>query len=124
MPEKLEIDALRAALEISASGGVTGATKSLGLSQSAVSPKMRRLETTLNCNLPSRKKGGTLFSQEAEALNGFALRISVDSSKTIPTFFEEVSRNSPSTVRNRQTSGTRPTKQSLAQSLIQSDPRL
>ncbi len=75
MPERLEIDALRALLAISDHGGVTRAATQLGLSQSAVSHKMRRLERTLDCELLARRAGGALFTDTGERLCTHARRI-------------------------------------------------
>ena len=75
MVERLEIDALRALLAISHCGGVTRAAEQLGLSQSAVSHKMRRLEQSLNCNLLARKAGGPLLTDAGERLCNYARRM-------------------------------------------------
>ena len=75
MPERLEIDALRALLAIADHGGVTRAAPQLGLSQSAVSHKMRRLERTLDCDLLARRAGGALFTDTGERLCTHARRI-------------------------------------------------
>ena len=75
MTNKLEIDALRALLAIGAHGGVTTAAKYLGLSQSAVSHKIKRLETALDCTLLDRQARGGLFTDEGKRLHDHALRI-------------------------------------------------
>lgn len=75
MSEKLEIDALRALLAIAKLGGVTRAAEDLGLSQSAVSHKIRRLEQTLDCTLLARRTGGPLFTEAGERLNDYARRM-------------------------------------------------
>lgn len=72
---RLEIDALRVLSAIRHHGGVTRAAEALGLSQSAVSHKIRRLETSLDCELLSRKAGGSLFTATGEDLLDFARRI-------------------------------------------------
>lgn len=72
---RLEIDALRVLSAIRNHGGVTRAAEALGLSQSAVSHKIRRLETSLGCDLLSRRPGAPLFTAEGEDLLGYASRI-------------------------------------------------
>ena len=54
---RLEIDALRTLWAVRNHGGVTRAAEALGLSQSAVSHKIKRLETSLDCQLLSRRPG-------------------------------------------------------------------
>ena len=56
---RLEIDALRALSAIRQHGGITRAAVALGLSQSAVSHKIKRLEISLDCELLGRKSGGS-----------------------------------------------------------------
>lgn len=75
MSERLEIDSLRALLAITRSGGVTRAAEQLGLSQSAVSHKMRRLEQSLGCELLARRAGGPLLTEAGERLRGYAQRM-------------------------------------------------
>jgi molybdate transport repressor ModE-like protein len=72
---KLEIDALRALRTIGTHGGVTKAANQMGLSQSAVSHKIRRLEKALDCELLTRQAGGPLFTQAGKRLNDYAGRI-------------------------------------------------
>lgn len=75
MSERLEIDALRALLAIAKFGGVTRAAEHLGLSQSAVSHKMRRLEQALDCALLARRVGGPLLTDAGERLCDYARRM-------------------------------------------------
>ena len=72
---RLDIDALRALQAIAASGGVTKAARDLGLSQSAVSHKIKRLETALDCTLLTRQPGATLFTDAGQRLHDYAIRI-------------------------------------------------
>ncbi len=72
---RLEIDALRVLLAIRNHGGVTRAADALGLSQSAVSHKVRRLETSLGCDLLARKPGAPTFTTAGEDLLDYAARI-------------------------------------------------
>ena len=75
MSERLEIDALRALLAVTRCGGVTRAAEQLGLSQSAVSHKMRRLEQSLGCELLARRAGGPLLTEAGERLKKYAQRM-------------------------------------------------
>ena len=72
---RLEIDALRALWAIRHHGGITRAAEALGLSQSAVSHKIKRLETSLDCALLSRKSGAPMFTAAGEDLLDYAGRI-------------------------------------------------
>ncbi len=72
---RLDIDALRALWAIRQHGGITRAATALGLSQSAVSHKIKRLETSLDCDLLNRKPGGCMFTAAGEDLLGYAARI-------------------------------------------------
>ena len=75
MAERLEIDALRALRAIGASGGVTKAARQMGMSQSAVSHKIKRLERALDCTLLARQSGGPIFTDAGRRLHDYALRI-------------------------------------------------
>ncbi len=75
MAERLEIDALRALRAIGTSGGVTRAAQQLKISQSAVSHKIRRLESALNCTLLARQSGGPRFTDAGMRLHDYAVRI-------------------------------------------------
>ncbi len=72
---RLEIDALRALWAIRHHGGITRAAEALGLSQSAVSHKIRRLETSLDCDLLNRRPGSPTFTAAGEDLLDYAGRI-------------------------------------------------
>ncbi|MCB5204712.1 LysR family transcriptional regulator [Neorhizobium sp. T786] len=72
---RLEIDALRALSAIRQHGGITKAAAALGLSQSAVSHKIKRLEVSLDCALLGRKSGGPMFTAAGEDLLDYAGRI-------------------------------------------------
>src|SRR6478736_3001728 len=72
---RLEIDALRALSAIRQHGGITRAAAALGLSQSAVSHKIKRLEVSLDCELLGRKSGGPMFTAAGEDLLDYAGRI-------------------------------------------------
>ena len=72
---RLEIDALRVLRAIRQHGGVTRAAEALGLTQSAVSHKTKRLEESLDCALLARRAGGPMFTAAGEELLGYAERI-------------------------------------------------
>ncbi|MBJ2154016.1 LysR family transcriptional regulator [Paracoccus sp. IB05] len=72
---RLDIDALRAVRAIRQHGGVTRAAEALGLTQSAVSHKIKRLESSLDCEILARKAGAALFTQQGEELLSYADRI-------------------------------------------------
>jgi len=72
---RLDIDALRALRAIRQHGGVTRAAEALGLTQSAVSHKVKRLETSLDCDLLSRRAGAAMFTSAGEELLDYAARI-------------------------------------------------
>jgi len=72
---KLETGALQALCAIHDHGGVSRAAAALGLSQSAISHKIRRLEDTLGCALLDRRAGHPRFTQEGAKLLSYARRI-------------------------------------------------
>lgn len=72
---RLDIDALRALRAIAQHGGITRAAEALGLTQSAVSHKVKRLETGLDCALLTRRPGAPLFTPAGEDLLDYAARI-------------------------------------------------
>jgi DNA-binding transcriptional LysR family regulator len=75
MSRRLDVDAMRALVEIENHGGVTRAAEILGLSQSAVSHKIRRLEASLDCEILSRKANAPLFTAAGRDLLSYARRI-------------------------------------------------
>lgn len=72
---RLDIEALRALRAIHQHGGVTRAAQVLGLTQSAVSHKIKRLETSLDCDLLARRPGAPLFTLAGDELLSYASRI-------------------------------------------------
>lgn len=72
---RLDIEALRALCIIHQHGGITRAAEVLGLTQSAVSHKIKRLETSLDCDLLSRRPGTPMFTRAGEELLNYAGRI-------------------------------------------------
>lgn len=72
---RLDIDALRALRAIRQHGGITRAAEALGLTQSAVSHKIKRLETSLDCDLLTRRPGASIFTAAGEELLDYAVRI-------------------------------------------------
>jgi DNA-binding transcriptional LysR family regulator len=72
---RLDIDGLRALRAIQLHGGVTRAAGALGLTQSAVSHKIRRIEASLGCDLLDRRTGGGVFTAEGERVLDYAVKI-------------------------------------------------
>lgn len=72
---RLDIDALRALRAIRQHGGITRAADAIGLTQSAVSHKIKRLETSLDCDLLTRRPGAPTFTAVGEDLLDYADRI-------------------------------------------------
>ncbi|MEH6772731.1 MAG: LysR family transcriptional regulator [Cereibacter changlensis] len=72
---RLDIDALRALRAVRQHGGVTRAAEMLGLTQSAVSHKIKRLETSLDCELLNRRPGAPMFTAAGEELLEYGSRI-------------------------------------------------
>ncbi len=72
---RLDIDALRALRAVRQHGGVTRAAEMLGLTQSAVSHKIKRLETSLDCELLNRRPGAPMFTAAGEELLEYGGRI-------------------------------------------------
>jgi DNA-binding transcriptional LysR family regulator len=71
----LDIESMRALTVIAEAGGITRAAKRLNLSQSAVSHKMKRLESKLNRILFARSEGRLVFSADGEKLLDYARRL-------------------------------------------------
>lgn len=72
---RLDVDALRALRAIRQHGGITRAAAALGLTQSAVSHKVKRLEASLDCEILNRRSGAALFTEAGEDLLDYAARI-------------------------------------------------
>lgn len=72
---RLEIDALRVLRAVQQHGGVTRAAEALGITQSAVSHKVKRLEDSLDCPLLTRRSGGPMFTEQGQELLDYAGRI-------------------------------------------------
>lgn len=75
MTAKLDIESLRALKAVAASGGVTRAALELGLSQSAVSHKLKRLEESIDHALLTRRAGGPLLTDTGQRLLTYADRM-------------------------------------------------
>lgn len=75
MQRRLDVDQLRALVAIDEQGGVTRAAETLGISQSAVSHKIRRLEIALDCEVLSRRPNAPMFTSAGQDLLGYARRI-------------------------------------------------
>jgi DNA-binding transcriptional LysR family regulator len=72
---RLDVDALRALQAIRHHGGVTRAAVAMGLSQSAVSHKIKRLETNIGCELLNRRPDAPMFTALGQELLDYADRI-------------------------------------------------
>ncbi|SIT53093.1 LysR family transcriptional regulator [Mesorhizobium prunaredense] len=72
---RLDIDSLRALRAIELHRGVTRAAEALGLTQSAVSHKVKRLEASLGYDLLDRRPGGGMFTSEGNGLLKYAAKI-------------------------------------------------
>ncbi|OLO07401.1 LysR family transcriptional regulator [Salinicola sp. MH3R3-1] len=72
---RLEMGALQALQAVVDQGGITRGAHSLALTQSAVSHKIRRLETALGCELLARRTGAPLLTPEGVKLLRYARRI-------------------------------------------------
>lgn len=75
MRADLDPDLLRCFLAVSDSGGFTAAGERIGLSQSAVSLKVKRLEEQLERRLFARTSRSLALTEEGELLQGFARRL-------------------------------------------------
>jgi DNA-binding transcriptional LysR family regulator len=74
---RLDIDALRMLSALRRYSGITRTAEHLGLSQSAVSHKIKRLEQSLDCALLTRKSGEPQFTPTGQQLLDYAERILV-----------------------------------------------
>lgn len=72
---RLDIDSLLALRAIRQHGGITRAAEALGLTQSAVSHRIKRLEASLECDLLTRRPGAPMFTPAGEDLLDYAARI-------------------------------------------------
>jgi DNA-binding transcriptional LysR family regulator len=75
MRAALDPDLLRCFLAVTESGGFTAAGERIGLSQSAVSLKVKRLEELLDRRLLERTSRSLALTEEGELLRGFARRL-------------------------------------------------
>ena len=73
--KRLDIETLRTLCAIVDHGGITRAAEKLALSQSAISHKMKRLETNLGSAVLTRRSGGPLLTGEGIKLLAYARRI-------------------------------------------------
>ncbi|WP_276122553.1 LysR family transcriptional regulator [Pararhizobium qamdonense] len=73
--QRLDIESLRTLCAIEDHGGITRAADYLGLSQSAVSHKVKRLEISLDCALLCRRSNAPLFTDAGKDLLVYAKRI-------------------------------------------------
>ena len=64
----MTLEQLRIFLAVAERQHVTRAAEVLGLTQSAVSHKVKRLEASLDCELLTRRPGAALFTEAGEDL--------------------------------------------------------
>src|SRR5215207_6074730 len=75
MRPDLDPDLLRCFLAVTDNGGFTAAGERIGLSQSAVSLKVKRLEEQLDRRLFARTSRSLALTEDGELLQGFARRL-------------------------------------------------
>ncbi len=75
MPRNLDMTALRSFAAVAEAGGVTKASGSLNLTQSAVSMQLKRLEDSLDLKLLERSGRGVVLTGAGEQLLGYARRM-------------------------------------------------
>lgn len=75
VPIDLDIDMLRCFLEVATTGSFTQAGKNIGLTQSGVSVKIRRLEQRLELQVFNRTSKNLALTHQGEILLGYAKRI-------------------------------------------------
>lgn len=73
--QQLDINVLRTLCAIEDFGGITRASEHLSLSQSAVSHKIKRLESNIDCDLLTRRTGAPLLTKDGQRLVAYARRI-------------------------------------------------
>jgi len=73
--QQLDINVLRTLCAIEDFGGITRASENLSLSQSAVSHKIKRLESNIDCDLLTRRTGAPLLTKDGQRLVAYARRI-------------------------------------------------
>ncbi|HYC04206.1 MAG TPA: LysR substrate-binding domain-containing protein [Azospirillaceae bacterium] len=86
----LDLDALRAFAAIADAGGFTAAADRLGLTQSAVSVRIRRLEEGLGKRLFERTSRSTALTRDGELLLAYARRLLDLSDETVRRLTEPV----------------------------------
>lgn len=75
MNDRIEIDVLQALCAIEDFGGITRAAEHLSLTQSAVSHKIKRLESRIGQSLLHRRAGAPVFTDDGLTLLAYARRI-------------------------------------------------
>lgn len=73
--KRLDIETLRTVCAIVDHGGITRAAEKLALSQSAISHKIKRLETSLGTPVLTRRPGGPLLTGDGIKVLAYARRI-------------------------------------------------
>ncbi len=75
IPIDLDINMLRCFLEVAETGSFTKAGRNIGLTQSGVSVKIRRLEERINSSIFNRTRNRLSLTREGEILRDYAGRI-------------------------------------------------
>ncbi|NIX75985.1 LysR family transcriptional regulator [Microvirga terricola] len=103
MPHNLDIGLLRAFVAVVDAGGMTAATRTLNLTQAAVSQQIKRLEDTFGEELISRERRNVRLTNAGERLFGRAKRLlalndEIWSDMTTPVYEGEVILGIPSDI--------------------------
>ncbi|MBF9233789.1 LysR family transcriptional regulator [Microvirga alba] len=103
MPHNLDVGLLRAFVAVVDAGGMTAATRSLNLTQAAVSQQIKRLEETFGEELISRERRSMRLTNAGERLFGRAKRLlalndEIWSEMTTPVYEGEVTFGIPSDI--------------------------
>lgn len=103
MPHNLDIGLLRAFVAVVDAGGMTAATRTLNLTQAAVSQQIKRLEDTFGAELISRERRSMRLTAAGERLFGRAKRLlalndEIWSDMTTPVYEGEVILGIPSDI--------------------------
>jgi DNA-binding transcriptional LysR family regulator len=105
MPHNLDVSLLRAFVAVADAGGMTAASRSLNLTQAAVSQQIKRLEDTLGEALITRERRGMKLTDAGERLFGRAKRLlalndEIWTEMTTPIYEGEVKLGIPSDIVN------------------------
>lgn len=85
----MEIDDLRAFVEVAEAGGVSPAARRLGVTKSVVSRQIARLEAELGVQLLARSTRGAVMTEAGEAFRDYAAKVCEDIDTAIETISPE-----------------------------------